>query len=70
MKSFNFTFINAQKINSRLKIFRMKTRELCFCVESFSWYGNHASISTGISERWRSAYLQNTHFSIREKVHA
>jgi len=48
----------------------MKTRELCFCVESFSWYGNHASISTGISERWRSAYLQNTHFSIREKVHA
>ena len=30
MKSFNFTFINAQKINSRLKIFPMKTWELWF----------------------------------------
>ena len=63
MKSFNFTFINAQKINSRLKIFPMKTRELCFCVESSIWYGNHTSISTDISERWRAAYLKNTHFT-------
>jgi hypothetical protein len=63
VKSFNFTFINAQKINSRLKIFPMKTRELCFCVESSIWYGNHTSISTDISERWRAAYLKNTHFT-------
>jgi len=48
----------------------MKTRELCFCVEFFSWYGNHVSINTGISEWWRAAYLQNSYFSIREKVHA
>jgi len=25
----------------------MKTRGLCFCVECFSWYGDHVSIGHG-----------------------